>query len=157
MPEHENLYLRGSLARELRAQGHHLNPTVMVGREGLTAAVLAALEAVLTAHELVKIKIQEGCPEDKTTVAQQLAADSNSRIVQIIGGTILLYRRLPPAKRHSDGPRCDPGQGECPKGSRRGHRRGGKTAGPAGSGSPKSGTIRSLSRRRKASGRGKTR
>jgi RNA-binding protein len=89
------LYLRGSQAREMRARGHHLDPTVMLGREGLTPAVLAALEAVLAAHELVKVKIQEGYPEDKTTAAEGLAAASKSKIVQLIGRTMLLYREKP--------------------------------------------------------------
>lgn len=91
----ENLYLKGSQARELRGQGHHLKPTVMVGREGVTPAVLEALEAVLTAHELVKIKVQEGCPAVADEVAEKLAAACGAAIAQLIGRMILLYRENP--------------------------------------------------------------
>ncbi|MFU8819577.1 MAG: YhbY family RNA-binding protein, partial [Desulfurivibrio sp.] len=95
----EKYYLSGKQALDLRGLGHHLKPTAMVGREGLTPAVREALEAVLAAHELVKVKIQEGCPLERAEAAEQLAAGSGARIVQIIGRMILFYRPKPPEKR----------------------------------------------------------
>lgn len=146
MTNNDPLYLSGAQARELRARGHQLKPTVMVGREGLGPAVTAALEAVLCAHELVKIKIQEGCLEDKTTVAQQLAAASHSRIVQIIGRTILLYREIAPAAdRKQEKSRCPAARsGRCAARQRSGFRSRSKTT--AGR---KVGKIRSLASRRR--------
>ncbi|MDF1613715.1 ribosome assembly RNA-binding protein YhbY [Desulfurivibrio dismutans] len=145
MQDSDKLYMRGPAARELRAQGHHLQPKVMVGREGSAPAVVAALEAVLAAHELVKVKIQEGCPEDKTTVAQQLAAGSNSRIVQIIGRTILLYRPPPTADHQPKKPRCAAGKAGACRNRPRAGQRGRKPATGAGA---KTGKIRSLAKRR---------
>ncbi|MFH7320360.1 YhbY family RNA-binding protein [Desulfurivibrio sp. D14AmB] len=92
----EKYYLSGKQALELRGQGHHLKPTAMVGREGVTPAVLEALAAVLAVHELVKVKVQEGCPLEMATAAEKLAAGSKAKIVQIIGHIILLYRPKPP-------------------------------------------------------------
>ena len=89
------LYLRGPQARELRAAGHHLKPKVMVGREGVTQALLDSLLPVLTAHQLVKIRVQEGYPEETATAARSLAKASKSRIVQVMGRTFLLYRENP--------------------------------------------------------------
>ncbi len=87
--------------RFLRARGHHLTPAVMVGREGVTPAVLAALNASLAAHELVKVKVQQNCPLDRRQAAALLAKRAPASLVQVLGRTLLLYRANPdlPADR----------------------------------------------------------
>ena len=44
---------------ELRSQAQSLNPVVMVGHEGITDGVVAALDSALTDHELVKVRFQD--------------------------------------------------------------------------------------------------
>lgn len=84
--------LTGKQARFLRGLGHSLRPTVMLGREEISATVVAALNDGLTAHELVKVKLQEGCLLDRHEAADQLAAATGAAVAQILGKTILLYR-----------------------------------------------------------------
>lgn len=84
--------LTGKQVRHLRGLGHALRPTVMLGRQELSDSVLGALDAVLTAHELVKVKLQEGCLLDRHAAAEELAEATGSAVVQILGKTILLYR-----------------------------------------------------------------
>lgn len=84
--------LTGKQARYLRGLGHHLKAVVMVGKEEVNDAVVAAVEEALTAHELIKVKIQEGCLSDRKDVAEELATATNSAVAQVLGGTILLYR-----------------------------------------------------------------
>lgn len=84
--------LTGRQARFLRGLGHALEPLVTVGKEGVTAAVLASLDVNLTAHELVKVRIGQGCAADRHEVAEQLAAGTRSRVAQVLGRTVLLYR-----------------------------------------------------------------
>lgn len=96
----KNLYLSGKAARYLRGLGHHLSPKAMLGKEGITPTLREAVLAVLTADELVKVKIQEGCPLDKSEAAEALAAATQSRIAQVIGRTFLLFRPNP--KRQPD-------------------------------------------------------
>ncbi|KIH77414.1 RNA-binding protein [Geoalkalibacter ferrihydriticus] len=84
--------LTGKQARHLRALGHHLNPTVMVGKEEIDERVMQSVEEVLEAHELIKVKIQKGCLTDRKDVAEELARRSGSVVAQILGQTILLYR-----------------------------------------------------------------
>ncbi|MDO3379991.1 ribosome assembly RNA-binding protein YhbY [Geoalkalibacter halelectricus] len=84
--------LTGKQARHLRALGHHLNPTVMVGKDEIDERLLQALDAVLEAHELVKVKIQKGCLLDRKEVAEELARRSGAAVAQVLGQTILLYR-----------------------------------------------------------------
>lgn len=88
----KNLYVTGKQARHLRGLGHHLSPLAMIGKEGLTDNLLAALESVLAAHELVKVRVQDGCPLAREEAAELLAARTKSRIAQLIGKTFLLYR-----------------------------------------------------------------
>lgn len=88
----KNLYLSGKQGRHLRGLGHHLSPLVMIGKDGATDNLIAALEAVLTAHELVKVKIQDGCPFGREEAAELLAQKTRSRIAQIIGKNFLLFR-----------------------------------------------------------------
>ena len=88
----KKIYLTGKEARHLRGLGHHLSPLVMIGKDGVTDNLTAALEEVLAAHELVKVKLQDGCPYARVEAAELLAQKSKSRIAQIIGKTFLLFR-----------------------------------------------------------------
>jgi RNA-binding protein len=87
--------LNGKQIRRLRGLGHHLKPVVMIGRDDVTEQVMAAVEENLTAKELIKIKIQEGCSLDRKDVAILIAEKSGASVVQILGKTILLYRQGP--------------------------------------------------------------
>ena len=97
----EMVRLNGRQIRFLRAQGHHLAPVVMVGRDGITPTVLASLNANLAAHELVKVKVQQNCPLERREAAALLAAQAPAALVQVLGRTVLLFRPNPdlPADR----------------------------------------------------------
>lgn len=84
--------LTGKQARFLRGLGHNLRPTVMLGRGEISTTVVAALDAGLTAHELVKVKLQEGCQLDRREAAIQLAEATGAAVAQVLGKTLLLYR-----------------------------------------------------------------
>ncbi|WP_298038426.1 ribosome assembly RNA-binding protein YhbY [uncultured Desulfuromonas sp.] len=85
--------LSGKQARFLRGLGHHLKPCVMLGKEGLTESLVASVEEALEIHELIKIKIQEGCLLDRKDVAETLSQRMGAQVAQVLGRTILLYRR----------------------------------------------------------------
>lgn len=90
--------LTGKQVRFLRGLGHHLSPLVMIGKEDITEGVLAAVDAELTIHELIKVKLQEGCVLDRREVAALLAEKTGSEVAQVLGKTILLYRKSDEAK-----------------------------------------------------------
>src|ERR1019366_9207962 len=54
-------FMRSNLTprRHLRALGHHLQPVVHVGKEGLSAALVAAVGSALGTHELIKVRLSE--------------------------------------------------------------------------------------------------
>ena len=84
--------LTGKQARFLRGLGHKLQPVVMIGRQEVSADVIAAVDEALQTHELIKVKLQEGCLTDRRAVAEELSQASGSAIAQVLGKTILLYR-----------------------------------------------------------------
>lgn len=83
--------LTGKQARHLRALGHKLKPTVMVGKEAVTEKLVAACKEELELHELIKVKILESCPQDRKEVAAILAEQTGASVAQILGRTLLLY------------------------------------------------------------------
>jgi RNA-binding protein len=87
--------LTGKQVRYLRGLGHHLKPIAMLGKEGISDNAIAAVNAVLDAHELIKVKVGNGCPVDRKEAAEILAAKTLSAEVQVIGKMILLFRENP--------------------------------------------------------------
>ena len=53
--------MKGSERAELRAEAHHLDPTVHVGQHGITPALISSLDDALRTHELVKVKLGKKC------------------------------------------------------------------------------------------------
>jgi RNA-binding protein len=80
----------GKQRRHLRALGHHLNPVVQVGHEGVSDALVKQTFEQLEAHELIKVKIGEG---DRHQAAELLAGKTGSEVAQVLGRTVLLYKR----------------------------------------------------------------
>ena len=87
-----NQILTGKQKSFLRGLGHHLPARAMIGREGLTDQLRSSVEEILTAHELVKVKIQNNCELDRREAAEVLARQTGAAVAQILGKTFLLYR-----------------------------------------------------------------
>ena len=79
---------------QLRSQAQSLNPVVMVGHEGITEGVIAALDAALTDHELVKVRFQD-FKEMVRDLSVQLANKTGSALVSTTGFTAVFYRNNP--------------------------------------------------------------
>ena len=84
--------LTGKQRRHLRALGHHLDPVVQVGQDGISDAVVGQAHAQLDVHELIKVKIGESSPQDRHQAADMLAARTQAQVAQVLGRTVLLYR-----------------------------------------------------------------
>ena len=87
--------LSGKQRRALRALGHHLVPVVAVGKEGIGAALISAVDQALADHELIKVKVGESSPVDRREAAVELAEATGSEVAQVLGRTMLLFRRHP--------------------------------------------------------------
>lgn len=87
--------MKGKERAELRAEAHHLSPTVHVGQHGLTPAVIGALDDALRTRELVKVKLGNKDDVKPKDAANSLAEATNSDVVQVIGRTATLFRENP--------------------------------------------------------------
>lgn len=80
--------------KKLKAQAHPLNPVVIIGQAGLTEAVIKEINAALDAHELIKVKIRAE-RDDRTTIREQICAETKAELVQSIGQVAVIYRLNP--------------------------------------------------------------
>jgi len=91
--------LSGKQRRHLRALGHHLDPLLQIGHEGVTDAVVAQANTQLGRHELIKVRVLESSPLDRREAADELAARTGADLAQVLGRTFLLYKRDPEKPR----------------------------------------------------------
>lgn len=66
-----------------------------MGKLGLSEAVTKAVDAALETHELIKVRVGTECPQDKKSLAAELGPAVGAEVAQVLGRTILLYRRHP--------------------------------------------------------------
>jgi len=89
--------------RLLRSAGQKLRATCIVGKAGVTRAVIGNVDRQLSARELVKVRIPPGPADEREQLAKQLAGAANAAYVATLGRTVLLYRpaeaRSPEEKR----------------------------------------------------------
>lgn len=90
--------LTGKQKRYLRGLGHGLKAVITVGKGEVSEALIHETGEALASHELVKVKVLESCLLDRNEVADALSAACGADVAQILGRTILLYRRSDEAK-----------------------------------------------------------
>jgi RNA-binding protein len=92
--------LTGSQRTQLRGLAHGYRPAVQIGKAGLTASVVAAIDDALTANELIKVQIFTARNE-----RQQITVAVEERLKCECAGSVgrmaVFYRQQPdPEKRH---------------------------------------------------------
>ena len=84
--------LNSSQRSYLKAQAHHLEPVISIGKNGLKEGTCHAIETALDARELIKIKFRD-FKEDKQEISDKIATETLSLIVGIIGHTLILFKQ----------------------------------------------------------------
>jgi RNA-binding protein len=100
--------LAGFQRKALRARAHGLAPVAQVGSAGVTDRVVAAIDAALRDHELVKVRMLQ--PPDKKAMASELARATSAALCGLVGHTAILYR--PDAESPRVVPPSRPGRGD---------------------------------------------
>ncbi len=77
---------------ELRSLANGLETTLMVGKSGVTEAVIAEAETLLTAKELVKGKVLEGALMSPREVSDAICEATGADGVAVIGTKFVIYR-----------------------------------------------------------------
>ena len=85
--------------KEQRSLAHHLDPVVMIGSDGLTAAVKKEAGAALDAHGLIKIRVQSDDRTARDTIFHTLADELGAAPIQHIGKLLVFWRPMPEKAR----------------------------------------------------------
>lgn len=84
------------------------NPTIWVGKDGLTAQSVAEIEKQLQKNKMVKVRILPAALKELTTaedIAKKAAAATEAALVEVRGHVFILFR-----KRRTDGQVPSPNQ-----------------------------------------------
>lgn len=79
----------------LRSLANSIDTIIMVGKSGMSAELVKQADDALTARELIKGRALETAPLSPREAAEELAKETNSEVVQVIGTRFVLYRRHP--------------------------------------------------------------
>ena len=77
---------------ELRAKANELDTTLMVGKEGVTDAIVSELDRQLEARELVKGKVLETALMTAREVSDALCEALNDEGIQCVGNKFVIWR-----------------------------------------------------------------
>ena len=77
---------------ELRGQATTIDTTLMVGKGGVTDALIAEADNQLTTRELVKGKVLEGAMMTPREVCDELCEATGAEGVAVIGTKFVIYR-----------------------------------------------------------------
>ena len=77
---------------ELRSQANSLETTLMVGKDGVTDAVIAEADNQLNARELVKGKVLENAMLSPREVSDAICEATGAEGVSVIGTKFVIYR-----------------------------------------------------------------
>jgi RNA-binding protein len=79
----------------LKGLAHPLNPLVLIGKEGLSLAIIETVKAELLNHELIKVKIGNNNGLERHATSQAIADQTESILVQVIGKVFVLFKANP--------------------------------------------------------------
>lgn len=79
----------------LRARANKLEAIIQIGKGGISENLIQQVEDTLNVRDLIKIRVLlETAPDSARAFANELATATNSDVVQVIGGIIVLYREV---------------------------------------------------------------
>lgn len=88
--------MTGKERAAFRAKANSLEPLFQVGKGGMSDALVKQTDDALKARELIKLKVLlDSSPVTPREVADELAEKTQSDVIQVIGGVIVLYRENP--------------------------------------------------------------
>ncbi len=76
----------------LRGLANALEPVMQIGKEGLSENSFNAIDSLLEARELIKIKVLKNCALQPKEVMAQVCERLSAQPVQVIGSIIVVYR-----------------------------------------------------------------
>lgn len=93
--------LKGFQRKYLRGQAHHLDPVVMIGKNGLAEPVLEKINASLEHHELIKIRFTDYHRDAIQAMCSEIAEMTYAELCGTIGHVAIFYRPHPEAEKRN--------------------------------------------------------
>jgi RNA-binding protein len=87
----DKIVLTGAQKSRLRGLGQRMEPSVKVGKDGLTPAVLGEMRRQLGAHELVKLRYAGSPRDERAAMSLKLSEATGSTFVGSVGQTALFF------------------------------------------------------------------
>lgn len=97
--EKKAVELTSAQKKFLKGLGHHLSPVILIGKEGLKESLISATLRELEQNELIKVKVGNNSEVGKDEAADFLPKATGSALVQLLGKTLLLYKKNPKIKK----------------------------------------------------------
>ena len=79
----------------LKARAHALEPVVQAGNSGLTDALVTEVDRALTAHELIKVKINTDDREARVALGDEICSRTGAAAVHRVGKVLIMWRPRP--------------------------------------------------------------
>lgn len=76
----------------LKGLANKLNPSLQIGKEGLTENIIKELDFQLEQKELIKISVLENSPVLVDEVVEEILSETQAEFVQKIGSKLVIYR-----------------------------------------------------------------
>lgn len=77
----------------LRKMAQTMSPIFQIGKNGLSENQIEQIQNALEARELIKITLLNTIPEEKHSIAEDLANATGADIVHLIGNKLTLYKQ----------------------------------------------------------------
>lgn len=87
--------LTGAQKTHLRSLGQTMEPSLKVGKGGLTPEFFKELQHVLDARELVKLRFLGADRDERAALIEQIADEGRCVCAGSVGATALFYRQQP--------------------------------------------------------------
>lgn len=87
--------ITSKMKRHIRHELSTGGPTIWVGKEGSTVQIVKEISRQLDEHEMVKAKFLQTALKDVSAkeMAERIAKETESNLVEVRGHTFILYRR----------------------------------------------------------------
>jgi RNA-binding protein len=95
IPNSEGTSFEKNRLRRLQSRSRKMDPTIWIGKEGASEALMKQVANQLKSRELVKVKIQKSALSGTGTAdfAEKVVASTGSTLVEVMGHTFTVYKR----------------------------------------------------------------